>query len=255
MALYSIKFGVKEPFAHLEEAPSLGTQARASLGGKYNYITYGEVFSDSREKDLEDLGWNEAGTFAGKELPTGYWVWVDPYIVVFGVWMENWEKISPQVKNMDHSNDQLERAVCNYKYRTLRYTIFAPQERVSHGDFLEFGYRKRSEYLGQTKIPEGYWIWVYPHWFIFEEDLSKEETDCMDIAEAFQEERLNKASGNGRFQELIDAFLLPRLAEKHGDHEVLGEGEEEQIDGDNIPSGYRIWCAPYLYVFGKDGQA
>lgn len=254
MTILGIKRGVKDPFGHLKTPPSRGTQARASLGGRYNYIVGAEIYTDTRESDLEDLGWRDGGEFQGKSLPAGYWVWVEPYVIVFGAFMEDWSRLSDKLETMEHREEQLRRAVCNHKYRSLRYTIFAPEEKISHGEFLEFGYRKRNEYLGHTKIPEGYWVWVYPHWFIFEEDLSKEETDSMEIAEAFSEELLEKASAGGRFTELIDAFLLPGLGEKYGEYEIMGKGEEEEIGDDLIPAGHRIWCAPYLYVFDCDGK-
>lgn len=253
MTEVGIKYGVKDPFQNLDSPPTRGYVARASLGGKYNYLVSALIPPEKREIDLEDLGWQTGGAFLGLEnLLEGFYVWVDPYLMIFGYSPEDLEQISSAIEWMDYTEEQLEMATCNHKYRNLIHTLFAPQEKEVHGLELEFGYRDRAEYLGYNNIPEGYWVFVYPHWFIFESDASKEETDTMNIAGAFEEETLIRASVDGRFQELIEVFYLPNIFQDQGEFKIMGKRDHAKIEEFRLPGGYWVWLAPYLFIFEKD---
>jgi len=58
-------------------------------------------------------------------------------------------------------------------YRTLLRKVHARFDFLVYGAFSDYGYSKTPEYLGQTGLPEGYWVYVYPWWYIFK-DLNRD---------------------------------------------------------------------------------
>jgi hypothetical protein len=55
------------------------------------------------------------------------------------------------------------------KYRTLLTKVHARFDYLVYGAFSDYGYSKTPEYHGQTGLPEGYWVYVYPWWYIFKD--------------------------------------------------------------------------------------
>jgi hypothetical protein len=62
-----------------------------------------------------------------------------------------------------------EKASLGGKYRTLLKKVHARFDYLSYGAFSDYGYSKTPEYHGQTGLPEGYWVYVYPWWYIFKD--------------------------------------------------------------------------------------
>ncbi|MBN1883518.1 MAG: hypothetical protein JW885_15230 [Deltaproteobacteria bacterium] len=59
------------------------------------------------------------------------------------------------------------RASVNGKYYNLLTTISVPDDRGGYGDFYEWGYWSGTSYAGYSNIPAGYWVYVYPNWYIW----------------------------------------------------------------------------------------
>jgi len=59
------------------------------------------------------------------------------------------------------------RASVNGKYTNLLTTIYVPDDRGSYGDFDDWGYYSGTSYAGYTNLPAGYWVYVYPNWYIW----------------------------------------------------------------------------------------
>jgi hypothetical protein len=59
------------------------------------------------------------------------------------------------------------RASVNGKYYNLLSTLYVPQDQGSYGDFYEWGYWSGTSYAGYSNLPAGYWIYVYPNWYIW----------------------------------------------------------------------------------------
>ena len=58
------------------------------------------------------------------------------------------------------------------RYRTLLKKIEAPKDQVTFGDFYDYGYWSGTSYLGQNELPPGYWVYLAPNWYIFQDDVS-----------------------------------------------------------------------------------
>jgi hypothetical protein len=53
------------------------------------------------------------------------------------------------------------------KYQMLLRQIKAPQDAAQYADFRDLGLRQVKEYAGVTDLPKGYWVYVYPYWYIW----------------------------------------------------------------------------------------
>ncbi|MBN2224293.1 MAG: hypothetical protein JW765_06420 [Deltaproteobacteria bacterium] len=61
----------------------------------------------------------------------------------------------------------LTRASVNGKYYNLLKVINVPEDKGSYGDFNDYGYYSSTSYAGYDNIPAGYWVYVYPDWYIW----------------------------------------------------------------------------------------
>jgi hypothetical protein len=61
------------------------------------------------------------------------------------------------------------KAHANGKYARLLRKIRVPQDRASYGDYRDYGHSATPEWHGHKGIPTGYWVYVYPDWYIWAE--------------------------------------------------------------------------------------
>jgi hypothetical protein len=55
------------------------------------------------------------------------------------------------------------------KYQKLLRRIRVPRDKQSYGEFHDYGQYEGSEWAGFTDLPTGFWVYVYPHWYIWGE--------------------------------------------------------------------------------------
>jgi hypothetical protein len=55
----------------------------------------------------------------------------------------------------------------NGKYKHLLRVLLLPGDQASYNQFTDFGYWSGTAYGGATDLPLGYWVYVYPRWFIW----------------------------------------------------------------------------------------
>jgi hypothetical protein len=55
------------------------------------------------------------------------------------------------------------------KYGKLLRRLKVPQDKANYTDFNDYGHYPATDYAGYTGIPEGYWVYVYPNWYIWGE--------------------------------------------------------------------------------------
>jgi len=60
------------------------------------------------------------------------------------------------------------KATVNGKYSKLLRKITVKFDYLANGAFSDYGHWKFRAYAGYTDLPEGYWVYVYPDWYIFE---------------------------------------------------------------------------------------
>jgi HEAT repeat protein len=54
-------------------------------------------------------------------------------------------------------------------YQKLLRRIRVPRDKESYGEFHDYGHYEGSEWAGFTDLPSGFWVYVYPHWYIWGE--------------------------------------------------------------------------------------
>ncbi|OVE75853.1 hypothetical protein BVX97_03335 [bacterium E08(2017)] len=62
------------------------------------------------------------------------------------------------------------KASCNGKYTDLLKTITVMHDFTLVGSFNERGYREDDTYHTHRNLPSGYWVYVFPNWYIFENE-------------------------------------------------------------------------------------
>jgi formate dehydrogenase maturation protein FdhE len=55
------------------------------------------------------------------------------------------------------------------KYTKLLKRIHVPNDKASYTEFNDYGQYPATDYAGYEGIPAGYWVYVYPHWYIWGE--------------------------------------------------------------------------------------
>ncbi len=84
------------------------------------------------------------------------------------------EAITSALSAIDPENRALEKLIpakahCNGRYTKLLRKIHVPQDRQNYGDFNEYGHYQATDWQGHMNIPAGFWVYVYPHWYIWGE--------------------------------------------------------------------------------------
>jgi hypothetical protein len=63
----------------------------------------------------------------------------------------------------------LKKAAVTGKYRKLLRVLYMPGDQASYGQFTDYGAWSGNAYNGETNLPAGSWVYVYPRWFIWGE--------------------------------------------------------------------------------------
>jgi hypothetical protein len=79
---------------------------------------------------------------------------------------------------IDPATEALTRAIpakahVDGKYQKLLRRIRVPRDKQSYSEFSDYGHYDGSEWAGYNNLPPGYWVYVYPHWYIWEEQKQK----------------------------------------------------------------------------------
>ena len=73
-------------------------------------------------------------------------------------------------------NNAPEKASVNGTYSTLLRVIRAPNDQKIFGEFYEYGYSAEPEYAGTKDIPPGYWVYVAPNWYVWQDSKKLDVT-------------------------------------------------------------------------------
>jgi hypothetical protein len=63
--------------------------------------------------------------------------------------------------------DALKKAAVEDKYDVLLRKILVEDDVVTYQEFRDYGYYTGTQWKGHTDLPPGYWVYVYPHWYIW----------------------------------------------------------------------------------------
>jgi hypothetical protein len=141
------------------DPPETQALKKATVDGKYTRLL--AVIHVPGDKD--DYGeFKDYGAFSGTEwgsykgLPKGNWVYVYPHWYI-------WEK---EGKGGDVL--PLEKASVKGKYSRLLTVIHVPGDKREYGEFKDYGAFNGTEWGSYKGLPKGKWVYVYPHWYIWE---------------------------------------------------------------------------------------
>jgi hypothetical protein len=68
--------------------------------------------------------------------------------------------------------DALVKARVEGKYQMLLRQIKVPDDEKEHGPFKDLGMQTRTEYAGQSNLPNGHWVYVAPYWYIWRDQTA-----------------------------------------------------------------------------------
>jgi hypothetical protein len=69
--------------------------------------------------------------------------------------------------------DALAKASVGGKYRSLLHKVAAPDDRGTYGDFSDYGPWSGDAYMGLAGLVRGYWVYVYPYWYVWAEQAGR----------------------------------------------------------------------------------
>lgn len=59
------------------------------------------------------------------------------------------------------------------KYKSLLRRLHAPGDTEKYGQFNDYGHADTKSYAGSDNLPEGYWVYAAPYWYIWAETTQK----------------------------------------------------------------------------------
>ena len=65
------------------------------------------------------------------------------------------------------ASDARIKATVDGKYRRLLKKIEVRSDVATYGEFRDYGHWDETAYSGHSDLPTGYWVWVYPNWYIW----------------------------------------------------------------------------------------
>jgi hypothetical protein len=136
--------------------------------------------------------------------------------------------------------DDLTTASVSGKYSTLLMTLYVPQDQGSYGNFNDYGFYTSTSYAGYTNVPAGYWVYVYPNWYIWKDVAAGGGTN------------ITKASVNGKYYNLLKVINVPQDKGSYGDFDDYGYYSSTSYAGyTNVPAGYWVYVYPDWYIWGN----
>jgi hypothetical protein len=220
------------PYWYIWEEESKGysdaDKDKATVDGKYsNLLTVIEVSTDrNRFGTFYDWGYRTNRSYAGySNLPKGYWVYVYPNWFIWGE------------ESQGYTDADKKKARVDGKYSDLLEVIRVESDKSRFGTFYDWGYRTNRNYAGYSNLPKGYWVYVYPNWFIWE-----------DMRETPGDE--DHASVNGKYEVLMKTLYVPTDKNRFGDFYDYGYTNQRDYAGySNLPPGYWVYSSPYWYIW------
>jgi RNA polymerase sigma factor (sigma-70 family) len=211
---------------------------KASVDGKYSMLLKRiEVKDDLKSyKAFNDFGEWKGTSYAGHEnLPAGYWVYVYPNWYIWGA------KDAPIQKDV-------KKASVGGVYSILLKKIEVKADLESYKEFNDFGEWKGSSYAGHDDLPAGYWVYVYPNWYIWGDKDAKPASLPDDV---------KRASVGGKYKRLLKKIEVKTDLENYQEFNDYGEWQGTSYAGhDDLPAGYWVYVYPNWYIWGdkKDGK-
>ena len=218
-----------------EEPPEIQSLKKAAVDGKFaNLLAVIRVPDDKATYgDFNDYGIWQGKEWAGfTGLPVGYWVYVQPHWYI-------WEKEAKGAKS-----SAFQKATAGGKYKGLLAIIQVPDDRTVFGDFNDYGPYEGTAWAGYSGLPKGNWVYVHPHWYIWEKEGSGAE-----------ELPLQKASVGGKYTKLLSVINVPSDKDAFGEFKDYGPYQGTEWAGySGLPKGNWVYVYPYWYIWESEDK-
>ena len=89
----------------------------------------------------------------------------------------------PDLKAELSASDARIKATVDGKYRRLLKKIEVRNDVATYGEFQDFGPWDETAYSGHSDLPTGYWVWVYPNWYIWGDAAETPSSESVKEAE------------------------------------------------------------------------
>lgn len=133
------------------------------------YLMEGLVSSDAKVRREAAQGLERLGPGAREALPALIEALKDPDEGVREAAVSAILTIDPD--NRAAAEVVPTRAHVNGKYARLLRRLKAPEDQRTYSEYREFGFYQSCSWAGQTNIPAGYWVYVAPYWYVWEQRL------------------------------------------------------------------------------------
>jgi RNA polymerase sigma factor (sigma-70 family) len=215
------------------DLPEQETWRKASVWGKYsNLLKQINVEADRQNfHDFHDYGEWKGTSYAGREnLPLGHWVYVYPDWFIWGA------------RNASKS-EGARKASVNGNYCILLKTIEAKEDRKTYDDFWEYGPWSGTSYAGQKDLPPGYWVYVYPNWYIWGARRNVPQDAW-------------KAQANGKYRRLLRKIKVEKDKTAYTEFSDYGycSALESYAGYQRLPAGYWVYVYPHWYIWGEKSK-
>jgi hypothetical protein len=93
-------------------------------------------------------------------------------VLAAGSWLVATGK-EPPVRTETDLEQMLKKATVNGKYSLLLAQFKVENDQKEFGDFRDLGLKERRDYADQKDLPKGYWVYVYPYWYVWRDSTAK----------------------------------------------------------------------------------
>lgn len=133
-----------------------------------NVASFGMLLRESKFKG--NATWDELVKRTQSQLDKGdvheqRLEFLDLVLRARGLWRRA-NGLHPEMPPEYTSLEAREKAQCK-KYQDLLDKILRPDDWHAYGSFFEFGHRRGDGFEGAEGLPDGYWVYVYPHWYVW----------------------------------------------------------------------------------------
>ncbi len=133
----------------------------------------------------------------------------------------------------------MDKASASGKYINLLHVIEVPEDITGYGKFYDWGYWYCDAYAGEQNLLPGFWVYVYPNWFVWEKRADEQGLPA-------------EASANGKYSVLIHVLKVPEDSRAYGKYYDWGFGETYSYAGyEDLTPGYWVYVEPYWYVWAQ----
>jgi hypothetical protein len=138
----------------------------------------------------------------------------------------------------------LKKATADGKYTKLLAVIRVPADKEEYGEFNDYGAFDGTEWAGYQGLPKGNWVYVYPHWYIWEKE-----------GKGGDKVPLEKASVKGKYSKLLAVIRVPADKEEYGEFNDYGAFDGTEWAGyKGLPKGKWVYVFPHWYIWGNEGE-